>query len=158
MRRKDKEVTDKKIIESIILRSSVCRIALSLNDHPYIVPVCFGYRDNILYFHSSGEGRKLDILKKNNRVCVEFDIDHEVVTSGNPCDWTMRYRSAVCYGKVSFIEEEDGKRQALGIIMEHYSDSNVLPQGIKLNHLVLIKVDIESISGRISGYEIETKS
>ena len=158
MRRKDKEVTNKKIIESMILRSSICRIALSVDNHPYIVPVCFGYRDNILYFHSFREGKKLDILRKNNRVCVEFDIDHEIVTSDNPCNWAMRYRSVVGFGKASFIEEEDVKRRAIEIIMRHYSDSIVLPQGIGLNNLVLIKVDIESITGRISGYELGMKS
>ncbi len=43
MRRKDKEIKDIGEIEFIINKSKVCRIALSDNDSPYIVPVCFGY-------------------------------------------------------------------------------------------------------------------
>lgn len=39
MRRHDKEITDKKEIESIINESNICRIALSENNSPYIVPV-----------------------------------------------------------------------------------------------------------------------
>ena len=28
-----------------------------------------------MYFHCAREGRKIDILKKNDRVCIEVDID-----------------------------------------------------------------------------------
>ena len=71
MRRKDKEIKDKEVIESIIKRATVCRIALSENNVPYIVPLSFGYKDNCLYFHSAPEGRKIDIIKQNNNVCFE---------------------------------------------------------------------------------------
>ena len=56
MRRKEKEITDKTAMESIILKSSVCRLALSEENRPYIVPLCFGYEDDTLYFHSAREG------------------------------------------------------------------------------------------------------
>ena len=68
MRRKDKEITDIKSIEKIIQKSKVCRLGLSLNDTPYIVPVCFGYRAKTLYFHSAQEGKKIDIIKKNKKL------------------------------------------------------------------------------------------
>ena len=64
VRRKDKEIKDKEVIESIIKRATVCRIALSENNVPYIVPLSFGYKDNCLYFHSAPEGRKIDIIKQ----------------------------------------------------------------------------------------------
>ena len=48
MRRKDKEILDKKEIESIIKKAGVCRLGLSDNNIPYIVPLNFGYRDSFL--------------------------------------------------------------------------------------------------------------
>jgi nitroimidazol reductase NimA-like FMN-containing flavoprotein (pyridoxamine 5'-phosphate oxidase superfamily) len=48
MRRKEKEITDKTAMESIILRSSVCRLALSEENRPYIVALSFGYTDDTL--------------------------------------------------------------------------------------------------------------
>jgi hypothetical protein len=80
MRRKDKEISDIALIEDIITKARVCRLALYDNARPYIVPLCFGYKDNILYFHSAPEGKKLSLLRNNNRVCFEFDTDHELVT------------------------------------------------------------------------------
>lgn len=59
----------------------------------------------------------------------------------------MRYRCVVGFGKAYFIEEEEEKRRALGIITRHYSNSIALSQGIALNNLVVIKVYIENITG-----------
>ncbi len=76
MRRKEKEVKDVKLVESIIEKASVCRLGLSLNNMPYIVPLCFGYQDRCLYFHSAIEGKKISMIKSNNNVCFEVDIDN----------------------------------------------------------------------------------
>lgn len=74
MRRKEKEINNITEIERIINESPVCRIALSDNGLPYMIPVCFGYSNRHLYFHSANAGKKIDILKKNNNICFEFDI------------------------------------------------------------------------------------
>jgi len=118
MLRKDKEITDIMSIEEIINKAKVCRLALSLDDTPYVVPVCFGYSAETIYFHSAKEGKKVDIIKKNKRVCFEFDIDHELVESEKACNWGMNFRSVIGFGKASFIENIEEKQEALGIIMQ----------------------------------------
>ena len=92
MRRHDKQITDASEIEDILRKASVCRLALCDEGRPYIVPLCFGYKDNVLYFHSASAGKKLDILRKNNNVCFEVDIDNELVKTGQVCDWGMKYK------------------------------------------------------------------
>ncbi len=76
MRKKDKEIKERSVIESVIRKSLVCRIAMSDGNNPYIVPMCFGYRDNVLFFHTGKIGKKIEILSLNNRICFEFDLDH----------------------------------------------------------------------------------
>ena len=152
MRRRDKEVTDRVTMELIIKGSSVCRLGLSDDNRPYVIPVCFGFSDNTLYFHSAHEGKKIDILKKNNNVCFEFDIDHEIVAADNPCNWTMKYRSVVGFGKVSIIEGAQEKRNVLAMIMEQYSDKMVLDNEMNIDHLVVFKVSIDSMTAKVSGY------
>ena len=152
MRRKEKEISDKTIMESIILRSSVCRLALSEEGRPYVVPLCFGYKDNILYFHSAREGMKLDILRQNNKVCIEFDIDHEIVEADDACGWGMKYQSVIGFGKGSIIDDLEKKRKALDIIMQHYSRSSYEFPDSKVKKTVIIKVEIEHMTGKKSGY------
>lgn len=152
MRRKDKEIKDTKEIESIINRSDVCRIALCENNSPYIVPVCFGYRDNCLYFHSAAGGKKIDIIKKNNRVCFEFDIQEGLIKSQNPCDWDVKYCSVIGSGKAFIIEEFEEKTRALNIIAGHYSSDGFEYQKNSVDNVTVIKVEIENLTGKKSGY------
>ena len=148
MRRADKEITSKAAIEGIISRSLVCRLALADENQPYIVPLCFGYKDNSLYFHSAVQGKKIDIIKKNNRVCFEFDVDSEVIKADKACEWGLQYKSVVGFGQASFLEDSESKRRALDIIMKQYSgESSTYPE-TKLKHTVIIKVDIQHMTGK----------
>lgn len=152
MRRHDKEITDKKEIESIINESNICRIALSENNSPYIVPVCFGYENNCLYFHSARDGRKIGMIKKNNNVCFEFDIEDGFKESQIPCKWSMKYRSVIGYGKAFIIDDINNKIRALDIIMGHYLNSKDTSeyQSDSIDNILIIKVEIENLSGKKS--------
>lgn len=76
MRRKDREITDICAILDLVSECKVCRLAMTDGGVPYIVPLNYGYEyaDGALtfYFHSAKEGRKLEILKKNPTVCLEW--------------------------------------------------------------------------------------
>ena len=157
MRRKDKEITDKAEIESIIGRSMVCRLAMTDKGQPYIVPLCFGYKDNTLYFHSAGQGKKLDILKKNNLVCFEFDIDCEPIKEDKACDWGMKYKSVVGFGKASFIKDFESKCKALDVIMQQYSGESFVYPEAKVKNAVVIKVEIENMTGKYSKPAIQKR-
>ena len=122
MRRKEKEITYPPHIEDIIERSSVCRLAMSDDGQPYVIPLCYGYKDNTFYLHSAGEGRKLDILKKNDRVCIEIDNDCEIIRGDDACAWSMKYRCVVGFGRASFIDDDEAKRMAFDVIMDHYTE------------------------------------
>jgi nitroimidazol reductase NimA-like FMN-containing flavoprotein (pyridoxamine 5'-phosphate oxidase superfamily) len=152
MRRKDKKITDTEVIDDIIYRSTVCRLALSETNQPYIVPVCFGYKNRTLYVHSAREGKKVDIIRKNNNVCVEFDIDHELVKTDRACTWGMKYRSVICYGTASFVDDDHEKREALDVIMAHYATGSFEYNDQKLANSIIIKIEIEIMTGKQSGY------
>ena len=152
MRRNDKEIHDRDAVEAIIRDSLVCRLALSDENRPYVVPLCFGYRDNALYFHSSPEGKKIEILRKNGNVCFEFDIDQEVVQDEKPCKWTMNYRSVIGFGKGSLVENLEEKKKGLDVIMQQYSSKSFEYLQPEIENTFIIKVEIESMTGKESGY------
>ena len=139
-------------MESIISKADVCRLGLSVDNIPYIVPLNFGYRDSCLYFHTPKVGKKMDMIKTNNRVCFEMDIDHEVVRAENPCDSSMKFRSVIGYGRASLLDEIEEKRRALDIIVEHYSGQVNEYKEKMVDHLSVIKVQVESMTGKKSGY------
>jgi len=153
MRRQDREIKDEELMESIIRRAPVCRIGLSEDNVPYIVPLNFGYKDNFLYFHSAKEGKKIDMIRKNNNVCFEVDIEHKLVQGENPCDWSMKYYSVIGFGKAFLVEDYEEKRGALDIISEHYAGKSSFKYPEKtVNNIAIIKVKIEGMTGKKSGY------
>ncbi len=152
MRRKDQEITDISAIEDIIRKGQVCRLALSENGRPYIVPLCFGYKENNLYFHSAREGKKIDILRKNNNVCFEIDIDQELVKGKKACNCSMKYRSVIGFGKAEIVEEIDLKRRALNIIMQNYLEGFFKYPEESIKNILIIRVEIESMTGKKLGY------
>jgi uncharacterized protein len=150
MRRKDKEIDDPAVIESILRRSVVCRLAMADGNQPYVVPLSFGFRDRALYFHSARQGRKVDILKRNPRVCFEFDIDASVKKSGAPCQWGMKFRSVIGTGTARFVEDPAEKRYGLGAILAQYSSESFEYPDSEIKKIVIIRVDIEEMSGKQS--------
>ena len=140
----------KKGIESIILKAKVCRLGLVDGNRPYVVPMSFGYRENALYFHTGKKGKKMEILKKNNRVCFEMEVDLEIVPADNPCKWNTRYRSVVGFGRAVILEGPEEKRQALDVIVKHYGGSLMAYDEKRVKGLAVIKVAIGSMTGKQS--------
>ena len=153
VRRTDREIKDKEEMEAIIQQAQVCHVGLSEKDEPYVVPMDFGYKDNCLYFHCAKEGKKLDIIRKNNNVCFEVDIDHQMTKPENkPCGWDAKYRCVIGFGKAYFIEDFKEKAKALNVLIQHYgADSYEIADEI-LNKVGIIKIEISSMTGKKAGY------
>jgi nitroimidazol reductase NimA-like FMN-containing flavoprotein (pyridoxamine 5'-phosphate oxidase superfamily) len=144
--------TDRETIHAIIGRASACRIGLCDEGLPYVVPVCFGYAGDTLYFHSAPRGRKLDILRRNSTVCFEFDVDVETVPAKSACGWSMRYRSVVGFGDASLVEDPEEKRKALDIIVAQYGGQPGEYSASTMGKTAVVKITIQRMTARTSGY------
>jgi len=152
MRRNDKEITDPAQMDTIIAKAQVCRLAMCDGDRPYVVPLCFGRDGDALYMHCAPKGRKLDVLRRNPKVCFEIAVDTEIVEAPQACKWSFRYRSVIGDGTATIIDDLEGKRKALAVIMNQYSDStHEFPRGV-VDRIVVIRVDITAMTGKESGY------
>lgn len=152
MRRKDREVTDKKEIIEILDKCDTVRIALNDNEYPYIVPMSFGYDFKsdqlILYFHCANAGKRMELIKKNNKAGFEMDCDNKLVVSDIACEFTMEY-SSIC-GK-GIIEIINGIEKISGInkIMKKYTQDKVFTfKEEMLNAVVVLKLTVEEFSGK----------
>lgn len=150
MKRKDRQITDEEGIKEVIMSSRVCRLGMIDGSRPYIVPLCFGYRDNVLYFHGAKQGKKIDLILQNPNVCFEFDRLFEIVEAKDPCKWSMHYESVIGFGKAALVEDIPQKREAMNIIMEQYSGELFKFSEKMIRATAVIRVDIESMTGKRS--------
>ena len=108
----------------------------------------FGYRNKSVYFHSAKEGLKLDMLRKNPRVCVEFDIDCTVKTAEKACNWGFHYQSVIGSGKAVFLDTPADKPEALAVILQQYSTEPHSFSDAEVRQIVVFRVDLEDICGK----------
>ena len=136
--------------EEIIRSAQVCRLGLTDGHLPYIIPLCFGYRDRTLYFHSASDGKKIALLRKNPQVCFEFDHNVAVNKAEQPCKWGMKYQSIIGYGKAVFIKTFEEKKEALKIIMSQYSEESYSFIDSAVNSTTIFKVPVTEMTGKQS--------
>jgi len=153
MRRVDREIQDRSEMLEIIEKADVCHLALADDEGPYIVAMNFGYQwadgELTLYFHSARSGKKIDIITNNNMGCFSVDVDHELTTGPQGCDWSMNYKSVVGRGHLEVLEDDAEKQLGLSLIMKHYSgrDDFVFDEKIFSMTLVL-KMTINELTGK----------
>ena len=127
MMRKDREITDKKLIEEFLNSQKIIRIGFydKDNDEVYIVPVNYGYTiENdkyIFYFHGMKGGRKYNLSKEGANVGFEIDGKYELVEGKKACDYSAKYQSVIGNGKLKFIEDLEEKKKGLNVLMKHVS-------------------------------------
>ena len=152
---KNRTLTFKKELEEIIRRCQFCNLAMvDEKNLPYVIPMNFGYENNVVFLHGSKVGRKNDILRNNPNVCLSFSTDHELryVNEEVACSWAMRYRSVLVFGKIAFVEDPEEKIKGLNVIMSHYSDKEFSYNDPAVKDVQVYKVEIEKMEGRAYGY------
>ncbi len=148
MRRQEKEITNREEIDDIIRGARVCRLGLADGNQPYVVPMNFGYAPPYLFFHCAQEGRKLEILKKNAKVCFEFDHLEKLNKHAQACEWGASYTSVIGEGQAGLLSDPEQKRSALACIMAQYSSRAFEFPDDALARTAVIRVEIKTVSGK----------
>lgn len=86
-------------------------------DTPYCLPLSFVRVGEKLYFHCAHEGRKVDLLRKNPRVCVTF-VGGDEPAFVPPAMYTSYFQSAMVTGTAREVTDPDEKRRALRALCE----------------------------------------
>ncbi len=150
-----KDITEDADLEAIIKRSKVCHVAMiDTENRPYLLAFNFGYANRTIYLHCTKEGKKIDVLRNNNNVCVYFDCDHDVFARNEEvaCSWRMRYRSVLADGKAEIVEDYEQKLEGLKLLMTNYSFQEFKFSPPAVNNVLVIKIKIDKWSGRSFEY------
>lgn len=153
MRRTDKQVSDIEVLNGVIKNAIVCRIGLVKGNCPYVIPLNFGFDGKNIYFHSARSGEKVEILKANNHICVEFEQDISIIKGEKPCNWSARYLTVVVHGRAELVDDLVEKKYGLGQVVQHYqvSGEQYPFTDEEIKPVLVYKIIIEEIVGKISG-------
>jgi nitroimidazol reductase NimA-like FMN-containing flavoprotein (pyridoxamine 5'-phosphate oxidase superfamily) len=150
MQRKDREITNREEIDQILNEALVFRVAFARDNEPYLVPLFYGYDGRRLYFHTARQGRKLEFLAANNRVCFEVEGPFEIVARDRACNWSAYFQSVIGCGRVTEMQSIEEKQYAINQIMRHYSGREWQLEASDFETTRVWCIDIESLSGKRS--------
>jgi len=154
MRRTDREISTRSEIDEVIRDSQVCHLAVAAEGDPYVVPVSFGYDGVAVYFHTASDGKKIDIINSNPRVCVEFERNVRLVTDeSDPCRWSFSFESVIGYGAAVELRDQEEKAHGLNQIMLHYSGREWQFDAAMLAGTRVWRVLLESVTGKRSEHK-----
>ena len=162
MRREEKDFTNPKSIQNILSNNEVCHLALVGDDkQPYVVPLNFVHDREIMFMHSARNGRKIDMIRNNSKVCVEVfeskglrpvnDVEHDAV-----CNSSTVYRSLIANGEASFVTDLKVKKKILMAMCDKLYNHKGEVLNYKMNDrhaeaVCLIAVKLSDIKVKQSG-------
>lgn len=117
MRRKKQALTAQETV-AVLTGGTSGVLALSGDGgYPYAVPLSYVYHDGHIYFHCAKSGHKLDAIRHDPKAsfCV---IDRDEIV---PEEYTSHFRSAIAFGTIRIMEDEQEKRQAIEILALKYA-------------------------------------
>lgn len=153
IRRKEKEIKDRDEMIAVLEEAKYVTIAMCKDREPYLVTLSHGYdgENECIYFHCAKEGKKIDILKGNNRVWGQALIDKGYVQKA--CDHL--YATTQFRGRVTFVEDLEEKVYALELMIRALDNVPDWVIETQLNEksaaeVQIGRIDIEYMSGKKS--------
>lgn len=125
-------------IDGLLRGHRVGRLACSVNDRPYVVPINYAYDGTDIYAYSA-LGRKVAAMREQPLVCFEIDeID-------GPSSW----RCVVVEGRYDELTEPEGRQRALRMLAGNGDDPvlRTLSDGSSAQ-IVLFRIGVLGRSGR----------
>jgi nitroimidazol reductase NimA-like FMN-containing flavoprotein (pyridoxamine 5'-phosphate oxidase superfamily) len=151
MRRQDRQLTRPEA-EEILAQGLYGVLSINAGDYyAYGVPFSYVYRDNRIYLHCALEGKKLTLMRRNNKVSF-------CVVSGAeplPHKYSMKYRSAMAFGEAVEVKDNQEKLAALiALVEKYYSDQDHIEKGkVKaaesLDKTLILRIDLDHITGKV---------
>ena len=111
----DNFIESREEMEAILRAIPLGYLGMAMGGEPYVVPLNYAYIDGKILFHCALEGKKLDYLAANPRVCfsVARQPEAEVLSheQGDACHSDSD--SVICYGRARVVEDLEERQVVL---------------------------------------------
>jgi nitroimidazol reductase NimA-like FMN-containing flavoprotein (pyridoxamine 5'-phosphate oxidase superfamily) len=110
-------------IRDFLRRAPIGHVATRWGEQPFITPTNFWYDEerNEIVFHSNVVGRVRANAERHPEVCFEASEFGRLLPSNIALEFSIQYESAVVFGKVRLLQDDDEKRRALyGLLAKYF--------------------------------------
>lgn len=146
MTRRERQVTDINEIIKILDNSKVLHLGLVDGDEPYVVPMNYGYTyENeklTIWLHCARQGRKLDVIRANNKVFFEMEYGITPFEGEVACKYGITYSSIMGRGTAEIIEDVETKKLALSALMKAQTGKDFTFEDRMAEVVGVIRIDV----------------
>ena len=152
MTKRERQVTDENQIRHILDTAKVLHLGLAVNDEPYVVPMNYGYTMEegklVLYMHSALRGKKLDMMRANQKVFFEMDCDLAPFEGEKPCQYGLVYSSVMGLGTARIVEDVEEKIEAMKLLMKTQTGKDFEFNDRLVSIVAVIRIDVEEYTAK----------
>jgi len=152
MTKRERQVTDPEQIRHILDTAKVLHLGLAVDKEPYVVPMNYGYTMEdgklTLYLHSAVRGKKLDMIRANDRVFFEASCELTPFKGKVPCQYGLAYSSIMGRGKARIVEDVEEKKQAMTVLMKTQTGKDFSFEDRLVSIVAVIRVDVEEYTAK----------
>jgi nitroimidazol reductase NimA-like FMN-containing flavoprotein (pyridoxamine 5'-phosphate oxidase superfamily) len=131
-------------VAHFVRSQKVGRLGCHVDGETYVVPVIFGWDEDCIYVYTT-EGKKIDMMRANPRVC--FEIDEHLATGA--------WRSVIAQGHFEELHGDDAAH-ALRIITERVASGR--GSGSRTRGEGRTPVAFRIRTGEVTGRKVEVES
>ena len=121
MRRSDRKLDEAQTMEILQRGEYGVLCLMDPAGLPYGVPLNYALLDGNVYVHAATEGKKLQCIANNPRICFTVVGQTEVL----PDKFSTRYESVMVFGAASLLEPSTEKDEALLALIRKYSTAHI---------------------------------
>jgi uncharacterized protein len=115
----ERAVSDRSALHAVLDAGLVAHVAVTDDDgQPYILPVAYGRRDDVVYFHGSTGSRLFRGLAAGQPTCLTVTLLDGLVLARSLFESSMNYRGVMVLGRATKLNGTE-KVDALKVITDH---------------------------------------
>lgn len=137
----------------VLANNDVGWLSLSSEDGPYLVPVNYFWHGGQILIHTSYEGRKIDCLKADDRVCFGVGRASDALAPHAKGGCHYPFESVLVFGKARLLTETEEKLEPLQTFLNAYDPKGEFPPltAESVSRTLLIIIEPERITGMTDG-------
>ncbi|GAC92146.1 pyridoxamine 5'-phosphate oxidase-like FMN-binding protein [Anoxybacillus flavithermus NBRC 109594] len=120
MRRPMLACTDETKISAFLSAAMTGYLGLADRLEPYVVPLNFVWWNGAVYVHGAEAGRKMEVLKRNARVCFTVSEHFGTMVHPVPAKTDTGYMSVMLFGTAEIVTDLDEATEAMQQLLHKY--------------------------------------
>jgi nitroimidazol reductase NimA-like FMN-containing flavoprotein (pyridoxamine 5'-phosphate oxidase superfamily) len=144
---------DRELIDGLLDEALSCHVGFAIDGRPWVIPTIHARIDDRLYLHGAVANHMLRSLAGGVEACVTVTLIDGLVLARSAFHHSMNYRSAMVFGRLTLVDDNNEKKTALNAFVEHVVPGRTVdarpPSDTELRATSVLRLAITEASAKV---------